>query len=181
MNYIASILFIFLMILVIVFLLLLIAFLIFNYIPPLLLRGIAYVPTEKERIKKMIKFAAVKKGDKAVDLGSGDGCLILALARAGAEAHGYEINYILVLWSKLRIKKAGLSGKAYVHWNNLWKADLKDFNIVFIYGFDYMMKKLEEKLARELKPGARIVSNSFPLPTWPLSKKENGVYLYEKV
>lgn len=156
-------------------------FLLFNYAAPLFTRGIFYVPTEKSKRKKMVELAAVRKGEKAVDLGSGDGCLVMALARAGAEAHGYEINPLLVLWSKMRIKIAGLDGKIFIHWKNFWKKDFAGFDVVTIYGFSHMMAKLEEKLERELKPGARVISNSFPLPTWKPARKENGVYLYKKV
>ena len=83
--------------------------------------GAPFEPTSDRKLKIMMKLAKVKKGEKAVDHGSGDGKIVIALAKAGAEAHGYEINPLLVLFSRYKIKKAGLKGKAFIHWKNFWK------------------------------------------------------------
>ena len=147
---------------------------------PFLFWGAIYVPTKPEIVEKMIKFADIKAGDKAADLGSGDGRLIIALAKAGAEAHGYEISPFLVRLAKKNIIKAELENKAFIHWKNLWNEDFSKFNIITIYGMGHMMKKLEFKLKKELKPGSRIISNAFTFPTWQPSKKEKNVYLYEQ-
>lgn len=143
--------------------------------------GAPYVPIHDKTMKKMIEMLSIKPGEKAADLGSGDGKIVIALAQAGAEAHGYEINPFLVLWSKRSIKKTGLKGKAFIHWKSFWGADFSSFRIVTIYGITYVMKRLEKKLQKELKEGSRIASNSFPFPHWPLSKKELGIYLYKKL
>lgn len=142
--------------------------------------GGPFVSSNKKIIEKMISFLGINSGDKAADLGSGDGRLVIALAKAGAEAHGYEINPFLVWLSRKNIEKAGLQGKAFVHRKNIWKTDLSQFNIIAVYGISYMMKKLEAKLKKELKPGSKIVSNYFTFPIWQYSKKEEGVYLYVK-
>lgn len=142
--------------------------------------GAYFAPTLKKEIERMVSLSGVKPGDKAVDLGSGDGRLVIALAKAGAEAHGYEINPLLVLIAKINIKMAGLSGKAFSHWKNFWELDLSEFNVVTVFGITYMMKKLETKLKKELKPGSKIVSNYFIFPDWQHSKKESNAYLYEK-
>jgi cyclopropane fatty-acyl-phospholipid synthase-like methyltransferase len=179
MDYITNFILLFLIFLAFVFVSILIIFLTFNYIAPLLSKGIFYVPTDRKKLNKMIEFARVRNGEKAADLGSGDGRLVIALAKMGAEAHGYEINPLLVILSRINIRRMGLSGKAFAHWKNFWKEDFREFDIITVYGFSYMMTKLEKKLKSELVPGARVVSNSFHFPNWPASKEENKVFLYE--
>jgi precorrin-6B methylase 2 len=143
-----------------------------------IVKGAPFVLTKKARRAIIISFADIKYGEKAVDIGSGDGSIVIEMARAGAEAHGYEINLLLVLWSKLRIWKAGLNGKAFVHWGNMWKTDFSPFSVVVVYGIKQIMHDLEEKLNKELKPGTRVISNTFPFPNWKVEKEENLVFLY---
>ena len=142
--------------------------------------GAPFEPTSEKKIKKMIKLAKIKKGDKAVDLGSGDGRIVIALAKAGAKAHGYEINPFLVLLSKYKIKKAGLKGKAFIHWRNFWKINLGKYNIVMLFQFKTIMDKLEKKLKKELEPKSRIVSYYWKFPKWKPSKKIENIFLYIK-
>lgn len=142
--------------------------------------GAPYVPTHDKTMKKMVMLLNIKLGEKAVDLGSGDGKIVIALAQAGAEAHGYEINPFLVLWSKRNIKKAGFAGKAFIHWKSFWGADFSSFQVVTIYGITYVMKRLEKKLQKELKHGSRVASNAFTFPHWSPLQSDNGVHLYKK-
>ena len=148
-------------------------------LPPFL--GAPFVPTKGSIVNSMIKLARVLPGEKAIDLGSGDGRLVMALAHAGAEAHGYEINPLLVIISRLNIRRAGLRGRAFVHWRSFWRKDYSSFNIITIYGLIGIMKKLEPKLLSQLPAGARVVSHTFKFPNWPPSRQENGAYLYEKI
>lgn len=141
--------------------------------------GAIYVPTGKGTVKKILSLAKVKPGERAVDLGSGDGRLVIALAQAGAEAHGYEINPLLVFLARRNIRKAGLSGKAFIYWKSFWKEDFSKFDVVVVFGIAHIMKRLEEKLKKEIKADARVVSNGFPLPTWPQSERDSCVYLYQ--
>lgn len=101
------------------------------------------------------------------DLGSGDGRLAIALARGGiAEVHGYEINWLLVQYSRARVAKAGLSDRVTIHWQSMWDVDLSHCDVVTLYQHTIVMSKLEAKLVNELKPTARVVSNSFRFPNW---------------
>ncbi len=145
-----------------------------------LYRGPFYVPTRRKYVPRIIAMLDLKPGEKVVDLGSGDGRLLVALAKAGAEAHGYEHNPLLVMKSKQNFKKEGVEGKAFVHMSNFWDVDTSQFDGVVVYGIPYIMTRLEEKLKKELKPGARVVSYSFPFPNWEPTSKEKAVYLYKK-
>ncbi len=140
--------------------------------------GAIYVPSKKGKIDKMIELAQIKPGEKAVDLGSGDGRLIIALAQAGAEAYGYEVDPVLILKSKRNVRDAGLENRVFIKWGSFWQADLSQFDVVAIFGMAHVMGRLEKKLGRELKKDARVVCNTFELPTWAPKKKDSNVYLY---
>ena len=145
---------------------------------PVFFKGAIYLPTQKRTVKKMVELANIKPAEIAVDLGSGDGRLVIALAKAGAKAHGYEINPLLVLLAKRNIRKAKLEGRAFIHFKNFWKEDFSRFDVVTIFGIGYAMESLERKLKKELKNGARVVSNAFPFPNWQYTKKEDAAFLY---
>ena len=147
-------------------------------LPPFL--GAPFVPTPKNTLNIMIKLADVKPGERAVDLGSGDGRIVIALAKAGARAHGFEINPLLVVVSKWRIWRAGLSGKAFIHWANLFSIDFSEYEIVTVYGLMGVMKKLENKIKNNLPVGGRIVSHAFKFPNWHFVTNEEAVFLYKK-
>ncbi|OQX51455.1 hypothetical protein B5M47_00425 [candidate division CPR3 bacterium 4484_211] len=144
-----------------------------------MLFGAPYAPSQKGVIEKMIKLGEIKQGTKVVDLGSGDGRLLIAVTRLGAEAHGYEINPFLFCWSKIRIKRARTK-KALVHLKDFWRVNLSNYDVVFLFGTPLIMGRLEKKLQKELPHNARVVSNYFQFPNWPLSKKLGKVYCYVK-
>lgn len=144
------------------------------------LNGAPYLPTSKERVKKMLDLSELKPGEILIDLGSGDGRILIEAAGRGAKAIGYEINPILVYLTWRKIKKLGLEHKAKIFWENFWKVDFKNADLITIFGASGIMKKLEKKLLKELKSGARICSYIFPLPNLTPIKKEEGIYLYRK-
>ena len=143
-----------------------------------LARGAIYDPSTPAQTSLMVDLADVRFGEKAADLGSGDGRVLIALARRGAEAHGYEVNPVLVLLSRRRIRRAGLQGKAFVHWRSFWRAELSGFALVTVFQVDFVMGRLENKLKRELPDGARIVSHHWRFPDWPPEKARGDMYLY---
>ncbi len=157
-------------------------FLIFGlfFIMPLFFLGAPFNSSSRKKVRNMIDLASVKKDEKAADLGSGDGRIIISLAQAGAEAYGYEINPLLVWYSRQKIKKAGLSDLATIKWQNFWNVDLSSFDIITVFQIDISMKKLERKLKSELKSKARVVSNYWTFPTWLYRKSKGQVYLYEQ-
>ena len=141
--------------------------------------GAPYVPSRNTSVENMMKMGEIGPGQKVADLGSGDGRVVIAMARRGAEAHGYDNDPLLILLARRNIRRAGLSGKAFIHWKNLWKTDLSSFNAITVYGIPYMMKPLKEKLRKEMRPGSKVISNAFPFPQWQEDAKNEGVYLYQ--
>ena len=81
--------------------------------------------------------SGVLPSQKTVDLGSGDGRLVIALAKAGAKAYGFEVNPFLMKRANKKIKQEGLDSNAFVYLKNLWKQDLSDFDIVTIYAMEH--------------------------------------------
>ena len=143
-----------------------------------MLFGAIYFPTTTHSIAVIKKFADMHPADKIADLGSGDGRIVVTLAEAGIETHGYEINPFLVLHSRKMIRETKLNGKAVIHWQSFWKADLSPYHTVIVYGFPHIMKPLEEKLIRELAPGTKIISNVYRFPHLKEIASENKVRLY---
>ena len=141
--------------------------------------GAPYLPTGADRVERMLELAEVGPGTKLVDLGSGDGRIVRAAAKRGAEAVGYEINPILVLLSWQRARNEGVGARARFVRGDFRKADLSHFDVVAIYGVSSLMRSLEPRLEQELKPGARVVSNVFAFPHWQ-GRAEGGIHLYVK-
>jgi ribosomal protein L11 methylase PrmA len=163
-----------------ILLFLLLLFIIISFILPFLKFGAGYAPTATEVVDRIVRLSAIKSGEKALDIGSGDGRIVIGLAKAGAQAMGYEINPILVWYSNYKIRKAKLEKTAYVYRENFWKQDFSQFDIVVIFGITYIMPKLEQKLLKELKPGARVITNYFTFPNWKPSRTEKQVNVYVK-
>jgi len=160
-------------------LILLVGILVFTFLMPIF--GLApYVPTPKKKVKKMLELAGLKPGEKLVDLGLGDGRILIEAAKIGAEAVGYEIDPFLVWLSKKEIKKQGLENKIKIYRKNFWQADLKEADVVTFYGITGIMAKMERKLLKELKPGARVCSYIFPFPKWMPINHDSGIFLYQK-
>lgn len=143
-----------------------------------------YVPTHNRLVEKMLDMAEVGEHDMVVDLGAGDGRIVMAAALRGERAVGYEINPLLVIIANLRIqnskfKSQKFNSKLKIYWKNFWNQDLSSATVITIFGFPNMMERLEKKLQRELQPGSRVVSHAFKFPNWQPVKKEGGLLLYE--
>jgi len=146
---------------------------------PFLKKGASYEKSSNTSVENMLTLSKVKKGEKVVDLGSGNGKILIKFAENGAIAYGYEINPILVLYSKWKIKRKGLEKRAFVYWRNFWHEDLSKFNIISLFQYKFLMPKLERKLKKELKKGTRIVSNVWTFPNLKLKEKKGNVFLYK--
>ena len=144
-----------------------------------MLKGAPYAPIHKEHLPVMLKLLKIKQGEKALDIGAGDGRIVIAMARAGADAHGFEINPLLVLWAKYNIGKSGMRGKAHVHLQNFITADFSKYDIFTAWLTQFGMKNVEAKLIREAKPTARIATEFFRLPNWKPTQQSDTIYLYE--
>jgi precorrin-6B methylase 2 len=129
----------------------------------------------------MLEFAEVTSDDILYDLGSGDGRIIVMAAKEfGAQSVGIEVDPLRLLWSRLSIRRHNLGQKVHVIRANFFKVSVEDATIVTLYQGYEINKKIRDKLASELKPGARVVSYRFILEGWTTSKtnEEESIYLY---
>jgi SAM-dependent methyltransferase len=163
------------------FLLLQLAFaLLFFYLCLAFLTGAPFVPSTGSVSKRMVDLAGIRTGDVVIDMGSGDGRLLLLSAARGATAIGIEINPYLVIFATIRGWLSPWRKRISVRWGDLWRTDVRTADVVYIYLLPWKMDRLKRRLLGQLKPGARIVSNSFIFPDWkPTAADEtNHVYVF---
>lgn len=128
---------------------------------------IHYVPTSNSVVDAMFKLAAVTADDVVYDLGSGDGRIPIAAARKfGARGVGVELDPALIKKSIENARKAGVSDKVRFVQGDLFQADLSDATVVMLYLSPTTNLRLRSKLQKDLRPGARVVSNRFDMGDW---------------
>ncbi|KAK0177373.1 hypothetical protein PV328_001435 [Microctonus aethiopoides] len=123
-----------------------------------------YVPATTQQVQNVFNGLQSQSGT-LIDLGSGDGRLVLAAAKKGFTACGVELNTWLVLYSKISAYIQGLSSKAIFHQKDLWNINLNKYDNVILFGVEQMMPQIEQKFIAELKHDCTIVVCRFPLPT----------------
>ena len=111
-----------------------------------------------------------------MDLGSGDGRLLVESAKRGARVIGYEINPFMVWYAKRKLSVFG--EKAEVYGKNLFDADLSQADVIFIFQVGNFMAKIGEKLQKECKSGARAIVFAFELPGKKHEKEQGIAKLY---
>lgn len=138
-----------------------------------------FIPTKMENIRKILRMAGVKKGKKFYELGSGDGRVVIAAARLGAESFGIEQSLIRVLYSKYRAWKLNLKN-AHFTYGNLFSKTYHDADIVYIFLLKRAVAKLENKLRKELKRGTLVITQTYHFPNWKPYKKIGDFQVYKR-
>jgi SAM-dependent methyltransferase len=134
---------------------------------------VPYVPTTEEAVHAMLKLGDVKKTDVVYDLGCGDGRIVIAAAQTyGARGVGIDINPERIQEAKENAKKAGIENLVRFEENDLFKADIHEATVVTLFLLPKVNLRLRPKLLRELKPGTRIVSNTFDMGDWKPDKEQ---------
>jgi SAM-dependent methyltransferase len=133
---------------------------------------VPFVPSPQEVVDKMVEVAGVKKGDVVYDMGSGDGRIVIAAAKKGARAIGFEIDGDLVKESRENIRKAGVQNLAEIRQQDILTVDFSPASVVTMYLLPDVNLKLKPNLLSQLKPGSRIVSHSFDMGDWKADKVE---------
>lgn len=128
---------------------------------------VPYVPTPPEVVEGMLDMAALKAGERLIDLGSGDGRIPRAAARRGADALGVEIDAGLVARARSLTRLDGLEARARFTRDDLFTVSLRDADVVTLYLLPDVNERLKPKILNEMKPGARVVSHAFDMGDWP--------------
>ncbi|KAH8268656.1 hypothetical protein KR026_011279 [Drosophila bipectinata] len=137
-----------------------------------------YVPATTEQIQNVLSFLPRNTGGKLLDIGSGDGRIVVAAAQhnKALKTDGVELNPWLVYYSRVAAMRNGVSKQASFFRRDLWKFNIKDYNYVVIFGVEQMMQDLEHKLIAECPHDAQIIACRFPLPNMEHAKIiEDGV------
>jgi cyclopropane fatty-acyl-phospholipid synthase-like methyltransferase len=135
--------------------------------PPARTPDIFFVPTEHQVVEQMLELAGVTSQDVVHDLGSGDGrMVVIAAQKYGARGVGVEIDPSLVARARQVAREAQLGDRVTFVEGDLFDADLSGATVVTLFLSDRVNERLEAKLKRELKPGARIVSHQFRIGDW---------------
>ena len=126
------------------------------------------VPSPGSVVEAMMELAGVGPDDYVIDLGSGDGRIVIAAvakhrARGG---FGVDINPVAIAHARENAIKAGVADRVQFYERDLFATDVREATVVTIYLLPSIMGKVERKLRAELKPGARIVVHDFPFPDW---------------
>jgi hypothetical protein len=148
--------------------------------------GGPYVPTPQVVVDEMLKIGRVGPGDFVVDLGSGDGVIVLtAAAKLKASGFGVDIDPELVKLSNGEAKKRGVADRAAFYVQDVFKADISKATVVTLYLLPGMMINLRPKILNDLRPGTRVVSHDYHFDDWmpddqftwdvPEKEKINGV------
>jgi SAM-dependent methyltransferase len=132
---------------------------------------VPYVPTTDEAVQAMLKLAGVKKTDIVYDLGCGDGRIVIAAAKTyGARGVGIDIDPQRIREARENAQKAGVENLVRFEENDLFKADFREATVVTLFLLPTVNLRLRPKLLQDLKPGTRIVSNTFDMGDWTPEK-----------
>jgi SAM-dependent methyltransferase len=139
--------------------------------------GAPFLPTLSEHVPRALNLINLKPGQTLLELGSGDGRVLIAAAERGINAIGYEINPLLVLYSRYRTRK--YRDKVQVFWGNYWTNTWPQADGVFVFLLQPYMEKLDKKIIQEYSTPVKLVSFAFHIPGKNPDAKQVGLFLYE--
>jgi hypothetical protein len=128
-------------------------------------KDVVWVPTPESLVDKMLDIAKVTANDYLIDLGSGDGRTVITAAKRGTRAHGIEYNAEMVELAKQNAAAAGISDMATFAKADLFESDFSQATVITMFLLPQINLKLRPKIL-DLRPGTRIVSNSFTMGEW---------------
>jgi protein-L-isoaspartate O-methyltransferase len=133
-----------------------------------------YYPTPESIVEKMLQLGGLKAGEKMVDLGSGDGrIVIMAAQRFRADGTGVEFDDDLWKQSSEKIKALGLQKSARIIHGDILKQDFSSADLVTVYLLPVSNDKIRPLLEKQLKKGARLVAHDFGIAGWTAEKEEH--------
>lgn len=141
-----------------------------------LLFGAPFLPTLKDQTIEALRLLELKPGQVLIELGSGEGKILREAARHGIKSIGYEINPLLVIYSKIACLR--YKGLIEIHWRNFWNVSLGDIDGIYVFLLKPYMTKLDVKIEEEITKPLRVVSFAFAFPDREPVKEISGLMLY---
>lgn len=142
-----------------------------------LLYGAPYVPTLSRQVKVALNLLDLKQGETMLELGCGDGKVLIAAAERGWKVIGYELNPVLAAVAWLRTRKYG--GRVQVKCADFWNAKWPETEGIYCFILPRLMQKLDKKVVQEYGKPVKVVSFAFVISTKKSAKEQDGVFLYE--
>jgi SAM-dependent methyltransferase len=139
--------------------------------------GAPYLPTLKPQVKTALELADLRPGQTILELGCGDGRVLVAAAKQGINAVGYELNPLLAATAWLRTRR--YRRQVRVIWGNFWHRPWPEAEAIFTFLLPKYMAKLNKKVIQYQHKPVRLVSFAFRIPGKRADSKKNGVYLYK--
>ena len=139
-------------------------------------KDVMWMATADALVARMLDLAAVNAKDYVIDLGSGDGVMVIAAAKRGARAHGIEYDQALFELSKREAVAAGVAARTSFAHGDIFDADLSAASVITAYLSESVNRRLRPKLLA-LKPGTRIVTNSFSFGDWQADDSATAISL----
>jgi SAM-dependent methyltransferase len=128
---------------------------------------VPFVPTTERAVGEMLRLARVGKSDVVYDLGCGDGRIVITAAKKfGARGVGIDIDPERIAEARANARKAGVGHLVRFIEQDLFEADIREASVVTLFLLNHVNVKLKPKLLAELKPGTRVVSNTFDMGDW---------------
>lgn len=128
-------------------------------------KDVIWLPTAQSLVERMLALAKLTPRDHLIDLGSGDGRLVITAAQRGATAHGIEYNPDLVAYAQRAAASAGVSDRATFEKADIFESDFSKATVITMFLLPDLNMRLRPTLL-DMKPGTRIVSNSFGMGDW---------------
>jgi 16S rRNA A1518/A1519 N6-dimethyltransferase RsmA/KsgA/DIM1 with predicted DNA glycosylase/AP lyase activity len=138
--------------------------------------GAPYVPTMRRQVETAFELLDLKPGQHLIELGCGDGKLLIAAARRGIYVTGYELNPLLVIlcWLRTRRNRKFVSVKL----ADFWRADWPQADAIFGFILPKLMSKLDHKITSDKRLPLKVASFAFAIPKKKPLKTKDGVFLY---
>ena len=139
--------------------------------------GAPYLPTLSPQVEAAMELADLKSGQTLLELGCGDGKVLIAAAEKGARVIGYELNPLLALLAWLRTRRYGK--RVSVVCGNFWTSDWPEAQVIFTFLLPKYMNKLDTKIVQSFEHPVKLVSFAFTIPDKEPTAQKNGVYRYD--
>lgn len=127
---------------------------------------VPYVPTPQPVVNKMLEVTNVEPGDYVIDLGSGDGRIVVTAAKRGAVGHGVDLDPQRISEARANAEKNGVEDRVVFLQEDIFETDIRQASVITMYLLTSVNRKLRPRLFDDLRPGTRIVSHSFDMGDW---------------